>query len=245
MNEFLKAARIEKSAVVNEGELGLINAQALRPLAAEEVFTFRLAACDDQVDRDHERFTKECLEGLAPLYVGKPVLKDHRWSAGMQTARVYAAQVETQDGVSRLVLRCYMPRTEGTAETIAAIESGMLRECSVGAAVGRVTCSVCGANQRETLCKHLGGREYDGQVCHFDLDDPVDAYEVSLVAVPAQKEAGVIKAKRYGGTQPPEETDPPGGGPGDDSQDWQAKALLELEKNRYFLEGCEDETQTD
>ena len=35
VNEFLKAARIEKSAVVNEGELGLINAQALRPLAAE------------------------------------------------------------------------------------------------------------------------------------------------------------------------------------------------------------------
>ena len=151
----------------------------------------------------------------------------------MQTARVYAAQVETQDGVSRLVLRCYMPRTEGTAETIAAIESGMLRECSVGAAVGRVTCSVCGANQRETLCKHLGGREYDGQVCHFDLDAPRDAYEVSLVAVPAQRSAGIIKSKRYGGPEGPAEGTQPGKAPGADSQDWQDEALLELEKTRF------------
>lgn len=244
MNEFCKAARIEKSATVDEGDLTLINAQALRPLAAEEVFVFRLAACDDQVDRDYERFTKECLETLAQLYVGKPVLKDHSWSAGVQTARVYAAQVETQSGVSRLVLRCYMPRTEGTAETIAAIESGMLRECSVGVAVARVTCSICGANQLETLCKHGGGREYDGKLCHFDLDDPRDAYEVSLVAVPAQKEAGIIKSKRYGGADPIENTDPPGGGPGDDTS-WADKALLELEKNRFNLEGSEDETQTD
>ena len=235
MNDFCKAARIEKAATVNDGDLALINAQALRPLAAEEVFIFRLAACDDQVDRDYERFTQACLEKMAQLYVGRPVLKDHRWSAGVQTARVYAAQVERQDGVSRLVMRCYMPRTEGTAETIAAIESGMLRECSVGVAVGRVTCSICGANQLETLCKHRGGREYDGQLCHFDLDDPRDAYEVSLVAVPAQKEAGIIKSKRYGGTQPPEDTDLPGGGPGDDSQDWRDKALLELEQNRFLI----------
>ena len=245
MSDFCKAARIMKSAAVDEKELALINAQALRPLAAEEVFTFRLAACDDQVDRDNERFTVACLEQMAQLYVGKPVLKDHQWSAGVQTARVYAAEVEAQGEVHRLVLRCYMPRTEGTAETIAAIESGMLRECSVGVAVARVTCSICGANQLETLCKHSGGREYDGQVCHFDLDDPRDAYEVSLVAVPAQKEAGIIKAKRYGGSQPHEDTDPPGGGPGDDSQDWRDEALLELEKNRFILEGCEDETQTD
>ena len=73
MNGILKAAHVEKQAV-NAAELALINKQALRELAAEEVFTFRMAACDNQVDRDHERFTDKALEGLAPLFVGKSVL---------------------------------------------------------------------------------------------------------------------------------------------------------------------------
>ena len=72
MNEILKAAVVQQQAVGPE-ELALINKQSLRELAADEVFTFRLAACDDQVDRDNERFTLAALEGLAPLFVGRPV----------------------------------------------------------------------------------------------------------------------------------------------------------------------------
>lgn len=225
MEQILKAARLEK-AELNEEELALINQQTLRSLGAEEVFTFRLAACDNQVDRDFERFTEATLEELAQKYVGRPVLRDHNWSAAAQTARVYAGSVEPgeEEGVRRLVLRCYMPRSEQTAPTIAAIESGILRECSVGLAVKRALCSICGANQRETLCKHIQGREYDGQVCHMDLDGAADAYEVSMVAVPAQPAAGVIKSKRYGGQEP---------APKDDGQIWRDKALLELEQNRF------------
>lgn len=225
MEQILKAARLEK-AELNEEELDLINQQTLRPLGAEEVFTFRLAACDNQVDRDFERFTEDTLEELAQKYVGRPVLRDHNWSAAAQTARVYAASVEPGegDGVRRLVLRCYMPRSEQTTSTIAAIESGILRECSVGLAVKRALCSICGADQRETICQHIQGREYDGQVCHMDLDGAEDAYEVSMVAVPAQRLAGVIKSKRYGGQEPV---------PKDDDQIWRDQALLELEQNRF------------
>lgn len=136
MDRILKAATVVKQAA-GEAELALINAQTLRPLAAEEVYTFRLAACDDQVDRDFERFTGETLEGLATLFVGKSVLMDHTWRAESQTARVYAAGVEDSGGVKRLILRCYMPRTEQTAGTITAIDAGILRECSVGCAVRR------------------------------------------------------------------------------------------------------------
>lgn len=227
-NEILKAAHVEKQAV-NDGELALINRQTLRALAAEEVYTFRLAACDNQVDRDNERFTEATLEGLASLFVGKPVLMDHHWSAGTQTARVYAGSVEAAGGVKRLVLRCYMPRTEKTAETITAIESGILRECSVGCAVERVICSICGANQAEVCCQHWPGREYDGQVCHMDLDGARDAYEVSLVAVPAQAEAGIVKSKRYGGKEAPEVPEESG----DDEELKMAQAIQEQEEKRY------------
>lgn len=233
MEQILKQARLLKSAL-DEGELDLINRQALRPLAAEEVFTFRLAACNNQVDRDCERFTDETLEGFAALFVGRPVLRDHDWETKNQTARVYAAGVEPMDGASggkQLVLRCYMVRTAATADTITAIEAGILRECSVGVAVKEAVCSVCGVNQRTGWCEHRGGMEYDGATCFFELRGAEDAYEVSLVAVPAQPEAGIVKSKRYGGPEGPE-TGNPGGAPDEDTA-WQDEALLELEKNRF------------
>lgn len=231
MDAICKAAVIQKAADLGAEELALINAQALRPLAAEEVFVFRLAACDNQVDRDFERFTDEALEQMTKLYVGKPVLRDHAWAEGSQTARVYAAGVEEADGHKRLVLRCYMPRTAGTAETITAIESGVIRECSVGLRVGRSTCSICGTVQQQAMCAHYGGRTYDGKLCHFDLDDIRDVYEVSLVAVPAQPAAGIIKSKRYGGGEPSEAGAQE---PQDDVTALRrARARLELEKVRY------------
>lgn len=203
MEQILKAATVAKQ-LIDDDELALINRQTLRELSSEEVFTFRLAACDNQVDRDYEQFSDAALEGLAPMFVGKSVLMDHVWCAGYQTARVYDAHVETVGETKRLILRCYMPRTEESAKTINAIETGILRECSVGCQVERAICSICGADQSKTCCAHVAGREYDGKTCVMLLDGAKDAYEVSLVAVPAQKEAGVVKSKRYGGQEAPE-----------------------------------------
>lgn len=132
MDAIQKAARVEKQALAGE-ELALINRQALKELTEEEVFVFRVAACDNQVDREQERFTEAALDRLAELYVGKTVIMDHRWSANGQTARIYAGAVEESEGVRRLVLRAYMLRNDQTAPLIAAIEGGILREVSVAA----------------------------------------------------------------------------------------------------------------
>lgn len=238
MERLLKSAQLERAEVTAE-DLSLINAQTLRPLTAEEVYVFRLAACDDQVDRDNERFPRETLEGFAARFAGRPVLRDHRWSADTQTARIYAAGVEDTEQGCRLILRCYMPRLVGNSDTIAAIECGILRECSVGVAVEGAVCSICGKNQRESLCRHIPGRTYDGKRCYMDLVGPRDVYEASLVAVPAQPAAGIVKGKRYG--DPPEELDK---APEETGIIWQDEALLEIEKSRFYDGGMQHEKET-
>lgn len=225
MDEIKKAAVVRKQAA-DEGELALINQQSLRELTADEVFPFRIAACDNQVDRDFERFTETALAELAKLFVGKPVIMDHNWSSKGQTARIYAADVEAEGEVQRLVLRAYMLRKEDTQSTIDAIEGGILREVSVGCSVRRTVCSICGADNTVGRCRHYPGHEYDGQLCHMDLDGAEDAYEMSFVAVPAQPGAGIIK--RYGA-----EPGTPPADPENEKAIQRAKARLELEKIRY------------
>ena len=223
MNRILKAARLEGQPACNE-EMVLINRQTLRPLEPAEVFTFRLAACDTKADRDHERFTKNALEGLAKRFVGRPVLRDHQWSAGTQTARIYAADVEETGEDARLILRAYMLRNDSTEPVIDAIEAGILREASVGCLMRKAVCSICGTYKVTAHCENIPGREYDNKTCVVELDDAEDAYECSLVAVPAQPEAGVVKA--YGGEKPSASSH-------EDAEFLLAKALQEQEEKRY------------
>lgn len=186
-----KAAAAMKAAI-SDGDMAAINAQALRELSPEEVFVFRCEACNDQVDRDWERIPLEALQKLAPMYVGRTVICDHRWSANSQQARIFAASVEQRDsGVNALMVKCYMLRTDATKDVIAFIEGGILREVSVGFVAGSIRCSICGEDAYQ--CQHLKGATYDGALCVYDLLDPLDAYELSFVAVPAQPRAGVTK----------------------------------------------------
>ena len=178
---------------VTDKEMRLINKISKRELNADEVYTFSVAAADDQIDRDMERFSVKALEKLSELFVGTPIIFDHDPKAGSQSARVYAAHTEKKDGVTRLICQAYMLK-ENNSELIAKIEGGILKAVSVGCAVGKRVCSVCGKEYGQ--CRHLKGRDYGNGTCHFILDEATDAYEISFVAVPAQRNAGVIKCQK-------------------------------------------------
>lgn len=192
MFNVIKSVSVQKA--VTEADMAAINALSRRELNAEEVYTFSVRACDDQPDRDFERFSKECIRTLSELYVGKTVLFDHDWEARKQCARIYATEVAEQDGATCMIAKVYMLRVPENEEIINAIEGGILKEVSVGCAIGTVTCSICG--ELYYGCEHQRGRDYDGQTCIAILSDPTDAYELSFVAVPAQPRAGVQKAAK-------------------------------------------------
>ena len=200
---------IEKAASLSahdatEEDLKAINKYALTPLTAEEVFVFKAVLCDNEVDRQHERFSLKALKDLQKLFLGKTVIKDHDRRADNQVARIYATELDqgtktTASGelYTRLMAKCYMVKTASNADLIAEIKGGIKKEGSVGFAASSAICSICGTDNAKNYCHHWPGRSYakEGgpQVCTFMLDGAKDAYEFSLCAVPAQRAAGASK----------------------------------------------------
>ena len=204
--KIIKETEGGQNTALNPGDLELIGALARRPMATEEVYTFSVRLCDNEIDRDFERFTVQTLEQLAPMFVGKAGIFDHQWSARGQAARIYKTELVREpgrltragDGYVWLKGYAYMVRTEGSKDLIAEIEGGIKKEVSVGCAVEHAICSVCGCDRTQTDCGHEKGQEYAGQLCWADLEGAKDAYEFSFVAVPAQPNAGVVKTARRG-----------------------------------------------
>lgn len=186
-----KETMVATGGTATAAQLEAINAQAKAKLTAEQVYVFSLRLCDDQVDRDFERFDAQALPGLAKLFIGKTGVVDHRWSSDAQVARIFATEVVKDDRVNYIKAWAYIRRGGHNDEIIADIEAGIKKEVSVGCAMGLAVCSVCGSEYGS--CGHQKGQHYDGQLCCAILREPMDAYEFSFVAVPAQKDAGVLK----------------------------------------------------
>ena len=65
-----------KNSIVTREELAIINQFTKRALKEDEVYTFAVRLCDNEVDRDGERFPRATLEELAELFVGKSGIFD-------------------------------------------------------------------------------------------------------------------------------------------------------------------------
>ena len=195
--------------------LDKINRFTRREFTADELYTFSVILCDNEIDRDNERFSDGALEQLKTLFVGKTGIFDHDASTSNQNARIFATELvtdeqrrtKTGEPYRYLKASAYMVRTEENKNLIAEIDGGIKKEVSISCAAAKRRCSVCGCDKSLQSCSHIKGRNYNGAKCHIVLDDITDAYEWSFVAVPAQVNAGVTKrftdesaAKSAGGT---------------------------------------------
>ena len=113
-------------------DLALINRYTRRPFSEEEIYTFSVVLCDNEVDRDFERFTVNALFRLKDLYLGKTGIFDHSMKGCDQKARIYAAFVEEDkerktsagEPYTRLVAKAYLPRTEKNRDFILELHRG-------------------------------------------------------------------------------------------------------------------------
>lgn len=166
----------------------------------DKLFVFALKACDNLVDRSFEMFSTEALESISKLIKGKPYIEDHNREIDGQRARVYKAEVVTDEErvnefgepYKYVLCFCYMVNNDRNKYIIDDIMSGIRKEASVGCSADRFECSICGDTSGR--CGHIPGREYLGKQCVRIIDSVDDFYEISCVTVPCQREAGIIKS---------------------------------------------------
>ncbi len=183
---------------ISNEDMSFINSFALRELSKDEIFSFSVILCDNDIDRDFERFSEESLKTLEKLFVGKTGILNHSMKSEDQSCRTYKTELitdsskKTVDGKPYVYLKawCYTIRSDKNDALIRDIESGIKKEVSVSCSSSSRICSICG----ETHCNHIAGRKYNGKRCVKTIDGITDAYEWSFVAVPAQRKAGVTKA---------------------------------------------------
>lgn len=187
-----------KSLTINTSDMELINSYSKKKLKEEDVYIFSVVLCDNDIDRDYEKFSCETLGELKELFVGKTGIFDHDRKSKGQTGRIFRTRLVpdesrlTADGETYLALEAdvYIPKTQTTENIINMIETGILKEVSIGCSVGKSVCGICG----KEICQHIKGKKYGDKTCFYILNEAKDAYEFSFVAVPAQRNAGVKKS---------------------------------------------------
>lgn len=184
-----------------------INRFTRRPFTEDEIYTFSVILCDNDIDRDYERFSDNALEKLSELFVGKTGIFDHNPTTSNQNARIFDTEIVTD--ISRhtktgepyryLKASAYMVRTADNETLISEIDGGIKKEVSISCSANSRKCSICGCDKSVNGCVHVKGRMYNDKICYTVLDNITDAYEWSFVAVPAQVNAGVTKRSSVSG----------------------------------------------
>lgn len=185
--------KIIKGFQATPQDLEQINKLTRREFNADELYTFSVILCDNQVDRDFERFDNDALTTIAQLFIGKTGIFDHETKSKNQAARIYDTEVVTEDDYTCVKGKVYMVKSNKNSDIILDIDGGIKKEVSISCNVTSAICSICGADAKKTSCSHKKGKSYKNELCYHILGGVMDAYEWSLVAVPAQKNAGVTK----------------------------------------------------
>lgn len=188
--------------IPSDEDFELIKQFATGELDRDKLFVYKVLLCDNNTDRDLERFTHKALEQMTSLFVGKIGIEDHNPTAKNNHSRIYKTELVVDNNKTNdvgepyeyLLGYAYTINNDKNKTLIEEIQSGLKKEVSVGVSCSSYVCSIC--HQDKFGCKHDTGCEYDGQICVGLMDQIDDVYEWSFVSIPSQRKAGVIKSKQ-------------------------------------------------
>ena len=178
----------------SQEDLDIINKMGNIDIKRDEILCFTLRSADIAVDRSYEHFTDGALQRMAEMSVGKSFLMDHNWSTDSHIGKIYAAKAV--DGA--LMQKVYVANEDYNRKTIKNILLGIYDKVSVGFGVdlGSMMCDSCGNKSfYDEACMHnVGCTDEKGGMTTITIKDISDYYEVSLVPVPAQRDAGISRS---------------------------------------------------
>ena len=90
--------------------LDKINKFTRRKLTEDEVYVFSVILCDNDIDRDCERFSEEALEELKERFIGKTGIFDHEATTVNQNARIFDTELITDSSRSTAYGKPYSKR---------------------------------------------------------------------------------------------------------------------------------------
>lgn len=196
----------------NDIDLALVNELTLDNVTREDIYTFSIICCDNEIDRVYDCMGEAFLKEFAKRAKGLTILQNHEWDVENQSARVYQAEyVEdtetlTQLGETRKYVLAKVYTLSKYEDYIDKIKAGLLKEVSVSFESKRDTCSICGAETEKgsddkAICPndHIMGETYEGKICCNMLNTLTDVFECSFVAVPCQRGAGIKNKSLEGG----------------------------------------------
>ena len=60
---------------LSKEDLALINTFTQKEMTKDDIFSFCVILCDNEIDRDYERFTEDSLHKLADFFIGKTAIQ--------------------------------------------------------------------------------------------------------------------------------------------------------------------------
>lgn len=182
----------------NKTLLEKLNKFTRREFLEDDVYIFPVTLCDNDIDRDNERFSRKSLETLAEKFIGVTGILDHDPKGRNQIARIFATEVvkedrftETGEPYAYLKGYAYMVRTDKNTDLIREIDGGIKKEVSISCSANRQVCSVCGTDKHTNACCHIKGCTYDDKRCFVTLEDIFDVYEWSFVVPQTTHSKGI------------------------------------------------------
>ena len=181
--ELVKTA--EESKRTRCGELMALINQRIKPpilLRSEDVHIRSLRLISDEVNDHGGRFPVEEYGPLCALLIDTPVLIGHDRTR-LPVARNFDARPAVQ-GRSWIEVSFYWLRSPHGDRLAADIDSGIVKEGSIGFEFRLPRCSVCGQDIR--TCDHIPGHEYadatgQSQSAHYEYRQITRVLETSLV----------------------------------------------------------------